>query len=980
MVWDEAVAHLLSAAPLRLYLFGRFRLESDQGPILLSTRKIEALLAYLVLHPGPHSREKLAALLWGDFTDAQARASLRNALAVLRKQLGDNLLLSDRDTTQLNPSSPLWVDALEFRTQATASMTGSLANPALVRVELYQADLLTDFYEDWVLAEREYYHRLYLDTLLHLIQQMRSTSEYKQAISLAERLLASDPTHEPTHQNLMACYLALGNRHAALRQYEMCRRILHDELDVEPQLDTTALYERIKRTPASQPSPAASLTNLPSPLTSFIGREREIAEVKRLLSPPVGRGVGASPERSRRGEGAITRLLTLTGPGGGGKTRLAIEAAHHLVDAFEDGVWWADLGAVADPAFVSQAVAKVLGLREGVSQSLSEMLINHLRPKRLLLVLDNCEHLVVACAQLVETLLRACPRLQVLATSREALGLIGEHVWPVPPLSLPNPYQPLSLDKVRQGEAARLFVDRTVAISSDFELTEQNISAVAQVCQRLEGIPLAIELAAVWVRVLTVEQIASRLADRFTLLTLGSRTALPRHQTLRAALDWSYDLLTEAEQSLFRQLSVFVGGFTLEAVETVIRDWTRSVEIRDSTNPQSLRFASNLELLTQLVNKSFVLVDHQAEEARYRLLEPIRQYGEDKLWLLGEEAALRRRHLHWCRQLAEQTEPELLGPNQTMWLDRLEREYANLSAALRWSAEGEPVDVEAGLRLGGALWRFWDLRGYIGEGRERLMRLLTLPSAAEWTEAQAKALFSAGMLSLYQMDSQTAAGLLAESLALWRESDHKPGIALALQHLGFIAHRLGQYSVAHTRYEESLAVWREIGRPWGLAETLGMLGNLTYWERDYVAAHSLQTESLTVKRQWGEKRGIAFSVWSLGKVAHAQGDYRAARSLYEEALDTMRQLEDKGGIPFVLEAFGYLAVTEGQLQRAARLLGAAETLRQITGSALPVVSRADHNREVASIHHHLGEEGFATAWAEGRVMTLDQAIDYALQL
>jgi non-specific serine/threonine protein kinase len=676
-------------------------------------------------------------------------------------------------------------------------------------------------------------------------------------------------------------------------------------------------------------------------------------------------------------------LLTLTGSGGCGKTRLAIELANRLIDQFDDGVWWVELGPVAEPAFVAQAVTRVLGLNEGTSQPLSETLVNYLRAKRLLLIWDNCEHLIVACAQLAETLLRAAPHLQILATSREGLGISGERLWPVPSLSVPDPHRPLSLDKLNQSEAVRLFVSRAIAVRPDFKLTEPMIPAVAQVCQQLAGMPLALELAAAWVKVLTVEQIASRLADRFTLLSMGSRTALPRHQTLRGALDWSYDLLSPTEQVLFRHLSVFAGGFTLAAAEAVCAGEHGSGRAGECLKISAPQLPSPsvplLELLAQLVSKSLVLMDQSSREARYRLLEPVRQYGQDKLWLSAEEAMLRRRHLHWFAQLAERAEPELLSANQTVWLDRLEREYANLSAALRWTIEGEPVDVAAGLRLGGALWRFWDLRGHITEGREQLLQLLALPGAAAWTEARAKALFSAGMLALYQTDSLNAATLLEESLTVWQELDHAYGLALTLQHLGFVAHRLGQHAMARARYEESLTVWREIDGQWGLAETLGLLGNLAYWEGDYAAAQALQTESLQIKRQLGEKRGLAFSVWSLGKVAQAQGDYASARSLYAEAIMIMRQVADKGGMPFLLEAFGYLAVVEGYFQRGACLLGAAEVWREITGSALPPISQADHERDMADIQVQLGVEAFATAWAEGRAMTLEQAIEYALQ-
>jgi predicted ATPase/DNA-binding SARP family transcriptional activator len=976
----------MTSQQLRLYLFGRFRLERSGHPLHLPTIKIELLLAYLVLHPELHSREKLAALLWGDFSDAQARASLRNALAALRKLGGPDLLLTDRLTIQLNPDYPLWVDVWEFkkledwqrpRTSQKRELPPDSSSPnSESLIALYQGDLLANFYDEWLGPERETYQSLYFETLLQLARQRQSQGEYEAAITYAQQLLNYDATYEVAHQTIMACYLTLGNRTAALKQYETCRRLLRDELDVEPQPDTTALYERIKR--ADAPASVASLTNLPTPLTRFIGRESVLAEIKQLLIGPT------QPDFSHPAT-LPTRLLTLLGPGGSGKTRLAIQTATVIArqDLYPEGIWWVELASVTDPTFVPQAVAKALGLRPSPDQPLNQILIDYLRPRRLLLILDNCEQVIIACAHLTETLLLACYELQILATSREALGLIGEVAWPVPPLSLPEladenttALSPTEVQLLAQTEAIRLFVDRAMAAQPDFSLTNHNAVAIAQICRRLEGLPLAIELAAAQVRGGSVQQIAARLLDRLALLGLGSRSVNMRHQTLRAALDWSYELLTPAEQVLFRRLAVFVGGFTLEAAAAICAG--EAVEQDTPLTPLSSS-APLIEVITSLVNKSLLTIEHRIQDTRYQLLEPIRHYAADKLWLAGEEQNIWRRHLHWFAALAVRAEPELLGANQLLWLDRLEQDHPNLSAALRFAAEGEKTEVEAGLRLGGALWWFWGLRGYNVEGRERLRPLLSQVEASLQTEAKAKGLFSAGMLALYQMDGSAAMALLQESQTLWQALDHSYGLALTWQYLGFMAHRQGQPAVARQNYEAGLALWRQLGNPWGLGETLGLLGNLTYWDGNYTAARTLQEESLHFKRQIGEKRGVAFSVWSLGKIAQAQGDYATARTFYSEALNIMHRLENKEGLPFVLEAWGYLAVAEKQFQRAARLFGAAAALREAIGSGLPAMSRAAHERDLAEARKGLGNALFEAAWAEGPAMTLDQIVAYALQ-
>jgi predicted ATPase/class 3 adenylate cyclase len=454
--------------------------------------------------------------------------------------------------------------------------------------------------------------------------------------------------------------------------------------------------------------------NLPAQWTRFIGREQAMAEVKRLLTG--------------------SRLLTLTGVGGSGKTRLALQVAADLLEEYADGVWLVELASLADPALVPRIVAATLGLREDPGRSPTQTLLEHLRRRAVLLLLDNCEHLLLACAQLAEDVLRGCPQLRLLATSREGLGIMGEQTYVVPSLSLPDPRQLPPLDRLQEFEAVQLFADRAALSRPAFAVTPGNAGAVAQVCHRLDGIPLAIELAA-RVKVLPVEQLAERIDEMYRLLTRGSRTALPRQQTLRALIDWSYDLLSEKERALLRRMSVFAGGWTLAAAEAVCAgDGIAAVEM--------------LGLLAQLVEKSLVQPEEPGScaergcgEVRYRLLETVRQYARERLLEVGEAAAVRGQHRDWCLSLAERAEPMLTGPEQDEWHERLEREHDNLRAALEWCVESG--EAEAGLRLAGALWWFWQVGGYLGEGRERLEKLLALPGAQERTVARGNALHCA---------------------------------------------------------------------------------------------------------------------------------------------------------------------------------------------------------------------------------------------
>ncbi|MDX1377485.1 MAG: BTAD domain-containing putative transcriptional regulator, partial [Anaerolineales bacterium] len=476
---------------INIYVLGRVRVERDSKEIQLSTRKTESLLCYLALNPESHAREKLAALFWGDSSDTEARNSLRNALAVINKKLGNNFLMADRQSVKLNPEYPFWIDAVAFESQATEYLDDPIPDPNQFDADIYQTDLMSDFYDEWIFPLREYYRSLFLETLLQLTQQFRSHSDYDNAIIFARKILAFDKTNERAYQHLMFCYMTQGDRSSAIRQYGICQRVLLEELGVEPMPATIALYEWIKDAPAEIKPFEARISNLPVPHTSFIGRGREIAEVKQLLTS--------------------TELLTLTGAGGSGKTRLAIQFATDQLDAFNDGVWWVNLAPLRDETQVLQTTAKALGVQEIANQNLRDTLVNYLRSKQLLLILDNCEHLIETCAQVVTYLLESCPQLKIISTSREPLNISYETPWSVPTMSLPDLDQMPIVDLMMDYEAIRLFVERSAAINPNFGITDDNAPYIAQICQRLDGIPLAIELAAAKVKTMSVEKITARL-------------------------------------------------------------------------------------------------------------------------------------------------------------------------------------------------------------------------------------------------------------------------------------------------------------------------------------------------------------------------------------------------------------------------------------------------------------------------------------
>ncbi len=723
--------------------------------------------------------------------------------------------------------------------------------------------------------------------------------------------------------------------------------------------------------------------NLPRQLTSFIGRASEVAKVGELIR--------ASP------------LLTLTGAGGVGKTRLAIQTASDLLGEYHDGVWLIELASLGDPERVPHAAASALNLRERPGRSAMEMLVDYLGPKQSIIVLDNCEHLLPAAAALADELLHACQALRVLATSREGLGVVGEALYPVPSLSVPDPQRLPSVAELSRSDGVRLFTERATAVLPTFALTERNGKTVVEICRRLDGIPLAIELAATRVKAMSVEQIAARLDDRFRLLTGGGRTALPRHQTLQAALDWGHQLLSDGERILFRRLAVFAGGFTLEAVE--------KVGAGDGVAAEDV-----LGLLTHLVERSLVAFDAPEGEARYRLLETVRQYALAKLLESDETDAVRAAHLEYYLAFAEQAEPQLRGPGQTAWLARLATEHENLRAALGWSL-ARPEGAEAGLRLAGALQRFWFMRGPVAEGREWLKRAVSSTTGAT-TGARARALVGLGMLAWRLDDYPQARGALEESLALSKAVGDESTTAFALHHMAHVMQPLGEFSQAVEMFEESVSRFRKAGEKWGIAWSLRCLGDCLRGQGATAQAVGRLEESLAAFREVGDKYVIGHALTSLGAIAAERGDYERANALFEESLaiwreagdnwgtaGTQRQLGnvallqghhaqaaalfkesirlhrehgDKHSTSRVLEALARLALAHGRSEQAARLLGAADGLLQAIGAVLAPVERVDYDRTVAMAREVLGDQRFDVAYAEGRTLSLDQLIEQAL--
>jgi non-specific serine/threonine protein kinase len=666
----------------------------------------------------------------------------------------------------------------------------------------------------------------------------------------------------------------------------------------------------------------------------------------------------------------MTRLLTLTGAGGCGKTRLALEVGRNLVGAYPEGAWLVDLAPLSEAELVPQAVAQALGVREQPGRPVVETLEEALRAKKMLLVVDNCEHLVGAAARLVDALLDSCPSLRILATGREALGVAGEVNWVVPSLSVPEEDREgaPTIEGLMRCEAVRLFVDRARLRLPDFELTQENAGAVARVCRKLEGMPLAIELASARMGALAVEQVALRLEDSLKLLSGGGRTVEPRHQTLKATLDWSHELLSEPERELFRRLSVFAGGWTLEAAEEVC-------------SGEGIDEGDVLDLLSRLVDKSLVVADAGAEQqegaSRYRMLEPVRQYAREHLEERGEADAVRSRHAAWFLALAERAGPELRGTRQVTWLKRLETERDNVRGAMRWLlGKGES---QTAARIGWSLWLVGWWHGYFTETRtwmeEVLAKGVTMPASA-----RAKASFVAGTMAEGQADRRSAEPLLEESVALFKELGDKLGYGWALISAGLVAVGQGQHERGNALLEEAADLFLEIGERWSASVALGFLTVGCFGQGDHTRARRLAEQALELAREVGNAHATSIACHAGAMVAQAEGDHERAKGLLQEDLKLSAESGDQSNVAYSLEGLAASAASEGRLARAARLWGAAEALLEKIEAAAYIYApdRSVYQDRVSVARAELDEAAWQAAWAEGEAMTPEEAIEYAL--
>jgi predicted ATPase/DNA-binding SARP family transcriptional activator len=951
---------------LALYLLGAPRLELDNAPVTADRRKTLALLAYLAVNRWQHHRDHISALLWPDHDQPKAYTNLRHILWEVQQLIGEGWVVARRDTIGLIPeadhsSSPsgagrtIWLDVARFKAlinESRAQKEAARRIPLLLdSVNLYRNHFLTGFslkhspvFNEWAVAESEDLRHQFAQALALLSEDHCSLGQAEITIPYAQRLITLDPLNETSHRLMMQVYIQAGQNGAALTQYQTCEQILRRELGVDPQPETRALYRQIRKGEikpiqlVKQKETVAPGHNLPFQISKFIGRENELDAIADLI--------------------AEHRLVTLVGTGGIGKTRLSLKVGEGLLNEYADGVWLVELASLSDPALVPQTVATMFHLVEGSEEPLTEKLIRVLRAKNILLILDNCEHLLDACAQLADALLRNCPNLKILTTSREALGITGEAQYHVPPLGLPDLQQ--IMEKLLDFESVELFEERARLIQENFSLTMENASSIAQICHRLDGIPLAIELAAARVNQFSTEQIAAQLNENFNLLTGGSRTALPRQQTLRASIDWSWNLLSEPEQALLRRLGVFAGGWTLEGAE--------AVGVGDGVNDLDV-----LDLLGNLVEKSLVFINSANE--RYQMLETIRQYADEKLREIDEVKLIRDRHLAWMLLWAEEIRPELQGRDQVGRMKQVDSEVDNVRTAIEWGlGTGK---AELAMRVFISLQHFWDGYQPYQESYRWLEKGISLSRRLS-KPTLAMTFCERSWLAFRQNDPDAGLQYGEKGLLLANEFDDPLLTAYALRALGCSHILRGDFQKAEVCFEESYLLYQKSDDTAELVMTVADQALAIGYQGHIDRANEVLENHLHLLDELDDLRTIAHVLLIVGGVKVAQGNWETAARLLKRCLSLSRQLNNLLLIGDCLIVLAGVANAYNAPVRAARLFGAREVLHESIGAELDPGFQRYYTSFVAQTRAMLDESAFASAWADGRAMTMEQAIEYAL--
>ncbi len=1019
---------------LRAKMFGHFEAWLDDTQIpnkAWPQRKTQMLLKIFLSQRGQvFTQDQLLDMLYPDQDMDAASKNLRKRMSELRRILEPNrkqgaqsqFIKRVGDGYVLPKEVPCWIDTETFYTsqsaaadaQSVGDWEGALAS-YLQAEDLYRSDFLSeDLYEEWTIQPREYWREKYITGLEGLSESYARLGQYTNAIEFSQRALTLDALRESFYRQLMIFYWRQGEKSKVSQIYEACVEAL-SAIGVEPSAETTGLHKSIlngdvieletiypphqiiNTSPAPSHAPEVSRDevilspsshhNLPFQMNRFIGRAEDITQVKQRLKQ--------------------TYLLTLTAIGGAGKTRLSLQVGADLVDDFNDGVWFVELANLSNSDLICQIIAEAVDVIEVAGVYQEDTLIKALKHKHLLLIIDNCEHLLSTCAQLVQRLLMNCTKLKILATSREPLNIPGELTWPVRPLSNPDPTKFKTVDPVEnivESEAGQLFIERAQAIQPMFKPTSDNAAAIASICLQLDGIPLAIELAAARIKMFSPQKLLERLGDRFQLLTSGYRNVTTRQQTLQATIDWSYDLLSVPEKKLLARLSVFNGGWLLEAAEAIC----------SSDHQDGLEVINGL---TGLVQKSLVEAEEHEDIFQYRLLETVRQYGQRKLADSREEPFYREAHAAYYLKLAEASEIALRGETQAEWMRCLKVEHDNLRASLEWFLEAGTAD-EA-LKMSGALGRFWTMQGHFSEGRQ-WQELALKQHKDAFPNARAVTLGWGGVLAWQQGALDSAEASLQESLKIFRQINNPLRVAMTLSDMGLVARDKGNFEQAIQLFKESLASLANVEDEWHKGTVLSNLGDMARNQNNLQAARTYLEEGLTISRKLNSRQNTAMLLNRLGMVFHQEGKLEQAQETLHESLGLCREIADRRTIAVVHGNLGNVARDMGNLSQArehfqqslnfylesgatfnlgqilyrlskvaqlrnkytpaAQLQGVVSVMLLEIGASFEPYEQNLFEQTVLLLTDTLGKDGYEQAFEEGKNLSTTEAIELALQV
>ncbi|MBL8091979.1 MAG: tetratricopeptide repeat protein [Anaerolineales bacterium] len=937
---------------IKIELFGSVRLYKNEKPVNISRKKTKSLLAYLILNPNRHARERLIALFWGDSSETDARRALRVSLTEIRAVFGDSVFITEQDWIQINPSVDMWIDVLEFHNISKWTSEKNISE-LQSHLKLYSGDFMQEYYDEWVIDLREKYLAMYVSGLLQGANAYRTAGDYKSAIDFSQQVLQVEPVNETAYQHILVCLAAQGEIDAAIKQYEKLKQKLFTEFDSLPSPEIQKLYETLQKQKADS-SAFHHLTNIPQATTSFIGRQDEIEKIKQNFESHIHQSF----------------FLNLKGPGGVGKSRLALETARQLLRFYPDGVWWVDLAQISESRYVANTVARITGVKEKPNQEISETIGTSFQNKKALLILDNCEHVLNGCASLVEILLRTCQQIHILSTSREPLNTTKEKIFVLHAMPLPKD-NTANTRALINNEAVKLFVERASFKATGFQATDNNLMNIAEICKKLDGFPLAIELIATQAQDKKLEEIKNEIV-KFE--------KKKKQLTLQNTIQWSYDLLNETEQALFRRLSIFAGYWTEEQAIQIAGGYIDSAnQLYPQTSlnqnyvlPISAQTVIRTTLLS-LVAKSLISIQSRNDNMQFLMLDTIRQFAFQKLREQREYPQSSLLHAQYYLNRLNQFWGNMYTSAEKQTLDTIETDYDNIRLALSYALKNKDITWTKGNLA--SLGRFWVIRSRYREGREWFTKILKHPSLQKKDTPRATAFNNVALIAWDQGDHKQARTWYENAMQIQKKIGDKSSLSLTLNNYGNTYYNEGQYKKALPYYEESLKLARATKNERALNLVLNNLSAVMMELNDMKRAETLLLESLKLRKKAGDKRGLGHAINNLGDLNAMRGNLTKARKYFFQGLQLQVEVGDQAGyLNPILNLANLFVIKKIKLNDVPQLLGFVEAKSQEIGKKLSHEAVQAIEEIKKSNIELIGEPKFTQKYNQGKKLNIQQIV------